>query len=383
MGRWRCWRITTGLSFSEQAIRTPCSHILRGDMAQSENAKKATQVLLELVSLFRGLSDSEVGDVLNESNLRLLLESILNPQQVHLYPNIAEFFLAHKIGMQRIAWIRDTIIQSYSIEGTKDNGIKGYVSPHGAQWFEEGVMFLEGPKPLEGFLGAYQNGKMSYAVAARDTQPGEQLGREHFNFVDMEDFEKILQLQITPEKITNLQEPLLRLNALLESHEKEEVNYQELLIAYPWILGAQYKTIQRHEKLDDQNIPDFTGVRVHDDNRDVFEIESPFKQVFRRDGRFTQEFNEAWNQAEQYLDFATQNQDYLLRQKGLRFNNPKCYLIIGYNLTEIEISKLRRKERNYPAIRIYTYNELAKFISSTINFVARLKNLGLEQASHT
>jgi hypothetical protein len=134
------------------------------------------------------------------------------------------------------------------------------------------------------------------------------------------------------------------------------------------VLGLQYKHVQRHENLDDQNIPDFTAVRVHDSCRDIFEIKPPSMAVFRADGEFTAEFNTSWNQAERYLNFAREEADYLYR-KGLLFDNPKCTLVCGYNLNKDDLRKVRIKERMNPALHFMTFNDLMTFMESTVKFI--------------
>lgn len=183
----------------------------------------------------------------------------------------------------------------------------------------------------------------------------------------------IVNQDLLPKRITRLDEPFQRLKALLEDQDNEEAKYQELFQNYPWVLGAQYKKIERHQRLDDENIPDFTGIRVWDNYRDIFEIKPPFMRIFRNDREFTSDFNESWNQAERYLDFARLEKDYL-RRKGLDFNNPKCVLILGFNLPEEEIKKIRTKQRMNPSIQLLTYDEILAFTRHTMNFVRKLKS---------
>jgi len=73
------------------------------------------------------------------------------------------------------------------------------------------------------------------------------------------------------------------------------------------------------------------------------------------------------------LDFTRQEAEYLRRQKGLFFDNPKCYLLIGYNLSEKQLKEIRRKERLNPAITILTYNDLLSMAKSTVDFIKALK----------
>jgi len=182
----------------------------------------------------------------------------------------------------------------------------------------------------------------------------------------------IVNQDILPKRVTRLDDPLRKLQALLQSRNNEESEYQKLFQDYPWILGAQYKQVERHQRLDDENIPDFTGIRAWGNYRGVFEIKPPFMQIFRKDGKFTSDFNETWNQAERYLDFARQEQDYL-RRKGLDFDNPNCILILGFNLSEEEIKKIRTKQRMNASIRLLTYDEILAFTRYTIEFFRKLK----------
>lgn len=138
-------------------------------------------------------------------------------------------------------------------------------------------------------------------------------------------------------------------------------------------MGAQYARIDSHKTFNDDNIPDFTGVRVRDAARDIIEIKPPFLPLFKENNCFRAEFNNAWDQGERYLDFARNDSDYLKRQKGLFFDNPKCYLIAGYNLNDEQFKELRRKERMNPAITTLTYNDVLAMAHSTVAFVKALK----------
>ena len=170
-----------------------------------------------------------------------------------------------------------------------------------------------------------------------------------------------------------LEQPLVELKQLLADRNNDESEYQALLARFPWVLGAQYTKVQRHAKLDDQNIPDFTAVRVHDHCRDVIEMKPPFTELFRQDGAFNVKFLEYWDQAERYLDFATQQPNYLA-SKGLRMANPQCYLIMGYQLTDENRELIRRKERNSRNLRLLTYDDLIVFMQSTIAFLRQRVN---------
>ena len=161
---------------------------------------------------------------------------------------------------------------------------------------------------------------------------------------------------------------------MLLSRQRNEDLYQKFFVAHPWIFGAQYKQIVSHDAFNDENIPDFTGVRVRDAARDIIEIKSPSLSLVQRNGELRAEFNKAWNQAERYLDFARSHSDYLYREKGLRFENPICYLIAGYNLSDEHLRAVRRKERLNPAITLLTYNDVLALGKATVELINNLRN---------
>ena len=282
-------------------------------MADESPIQKGKVLTAELACICRELSDTEIGDLFGNGTMDELLNAVFDPTKVGEYPTIADFFLANKTRASLVAAIRTAITRSCSFEGKSQKGTTGYASPNDLQWFNDGVMLLEGPKPFEGLLGLYRNGRMSYAVTARNAQPGDNLGPDDFHFVDSAEVDKLLNSAQVPDG-HNLDTPAHDLRALLNAFESNESKYQTLFQQNPWVLGLQYKHVQRHENLDDQNIPDFTAVRVHDSCRDIFEINPPSMVVFRADGEFTADFNSAWNQAERYLNFAREEADYLRRK---------------------------------------------------------------------
>ncbi len=150
-----------------------------------------------------------------------------------------------------------------------------------------------------------------------------------------------------------------RLRSLLETKSEEEALYQELLEDHPWMLGVgTYRSVQRHGRFDDQNIPDFTGRRAADDTDDIIELKQPFLAYFRRDGDFAADFHSAWAQAERYLTFARDQRSYLREAKGMRFETPKVLLLAGRSWNESEAKLVRMKELSNPAIRVMTYDQL-------------------------
>jgi radical SAM superfamily enzyme YgiQ (UPF0313 family) len=185
-------------------------------------------------------------------------------------------------------------------------------------------------------------------------------------------FEDVFSSNVPSGEIGSLEKPIQELGKFLDRKEDDESKYQKLIMKYPWVLGAQYESIEDHRKFDDENIPDFTGVRVRDKSRDIIEIKQPFAPIFRKDGDFTSRFNNSWNQVERYLNFAREEKDYLDR-KGLHFENPKCCFIIGFEVSKEGLRKIRAKEKLNPAIEVVTYADLMVYTRKTVEFFKNLK----------
>ena len=171
---------------------------------------------------------------------------------------------------------------------------------------------------------------------------------------------------------TTMQQAIADLENLLENRCEEEIRYQELLERYPWLLGGQHKSIERHTILDDGNIPDFTGVRARDGGCDLFEIKQPFLGCFRRDGNFNAKFHDAWDQAERYLTFVREQKQYLRAEKGLDFGNPHCFLLVGYELEAANLRKLQQREAHNSSISVLTYDQVLRLGRALLALVERI-----------
>lgn len=332
-----------------------------------EKVERGRQIIGELADILKELPDSSVGELLRTGSLEDLLRAILDPSTAKDYPNYAEFFFQNKARSTILAQIRYAITINYSFKGKK-NGSEVFVSPNNHQWVEDGIILLKGKEPFTGFITLYRNKELKVAIANRDIEKGEDIGPDNLKFIKIEEAKAYIKT-IRPEQIGDLERPIRELNNLISKNESDESKYQGLLEIYPWAFGAEYSIIQRHEYLDDKNIPDFTGVKVRDGARDIFELKPPTMKVFAGNGDFTSDFHKTWDQTERYLDFVRQNEDYLRREKGRIFDNPKCYLILGWNLSRDELKKIRVKERGNPSIRLLTYNDLIAFMESTISLI--------------
>jgi hypothetical protein len=172
------------------------------------------------------------------------------------------------------------------------------------------------------------------------------------------------------DKFTEMSNGFKQLNQYIESKCEEESKYQELFNEHPWMFGGQYKKIDRHTNLDNENIPDFTAVRCHDNFRDIIEIKQPFLTCFKQKNNFSASFNDAWNQSERYLSFVNRQRNYLQEEKSLSFENPKCILIIGSNFTANQLKMIREKETLAKSVVVYTYDHIQRTACHILNLIA-------------
>ncbi len=335
------------------------------------NKTHLNALLSEAADIIRSAEDRDIPALLGEGIMDSLLKAIAAPK-TNNDQTIYEYLLENKHRLTILALTRHAIHMNYSLKG-KVGEIDVFVSPNYYQWFDDGVMFLQGKERFLGAIGIYQDGRVKFAIMKRDVGKGGSIGPEAVEFVDVEEMQERSNQPSLPENLSDLDAAIKELEDLLEQRGKDEALYQAYLCKHPWVLGAKYKKIHSHEAFDNENIPDFTGVRVHDSARDIFEIKQPFLPLFTKQNSFRAEFNNSWDQAERYLDFARRNAAFLLEQKGLRFDNPRCYLLLGYQLTNEQINEIRRKERMNPAITILTYDDLLVMARYTVDFLKGLK----------
>lgn len=325
----------------------------------------------EAIKIVKSASDKDIPTLLGDGIFQSLLEAIA-PPKTKKEQTIYDYLFEHKYRLQLLSLVRLAIQNNYAIKG-KVGKADVFVSPTHIQWYEDGVMFLQGEERFGGLIGLYQNGRVKFGIPTRMILGGEKIGPDDFEFIDVEEMGERSKQPSFPKSFSELDKAIDELEELLQKGDNDESNYQKYFMKYPWVFGAQYKLIEAHKPFNDKNIPDFTGVRVRDSARDIIEIKPPFLPLFTQRNEFRKNFDDAWTQVEKYLDFTRQDSDYLKRQKNLIFDNPKCYLLAGYNLSKTQVKEIRRKERMNPAITILTYNDLFLMARSTVDFVKSLK----------
>jgi hypothetical protein len=169
--------------------------------------------------------------------------------------------------------------------------------------------------------------------------------------------------QPTRTRVDAMADGFQTLQRLLRERCEEEAVYQELLEEHPWMLGGTYAVVARHREhghdaTGRRNIPDFTATRSADETHDIIELKQPFLNCFRQDGTLSAEFNDSWNQAERYLISAREDREYLQRHLDLRFENPKCLMIIGHDWTDAQMRVVRQKESVNLSIAVLRWDQL-------------------------
>lgn len=291
--------------------------------------------------------------------------------------NIYEWMKEHKLSWCFWAFIYQIICKRMTVKVTLNTGHEAVISPTIDQFVKDGVTFLQGPKPMEGLICIYKDGKLSVAHAARDVPEGQKLTTDDFQFIELDDNGRIPG---ETERIYSFRDAEQSLDLLIQTDMYDESKFQEYFRRFPWVFGLQYNALQSHQKFDDKNIPDFSAVRIESGLRDIIEIKPPGLKLFGNKKNPLASFHDSITQCERYIDFTDKNSDYLNREKGLRFNAPIAVLVAGWNLESDCLEELRRKERLNPRIKIKTYNDIMASIKSMSDVIAALHKSNEEDA---
>jgi hypothetical protein len=170
---------------------------------------------------------------------------------------------------------------------------------------------------------------------------------------------KPIRIPVTPQNIQDMTKGLHALEMLISSKCEKESSYQELLESNAWMFGGIYSSVKRHSKFDDKNIPDFTASRAADGFMDIIELKHPFLRCFTQSG-FSSEFNDSWNQAERYASFCIRNAAYLRSEKQMEFDQPRCILLMGFDLSSEQEAEIRNKNMVSSSVKFMSYDHLLR-----------------------
>ena len=258
-----------------------------------------------IINIIKNLPDSELTDYLDTNDFENFIKAFFDASKIKEGEIIADFLLKNKNKSQAVALLHQ-IININCVLRNKKGILEGVVSPSCNQKDEDEVIFLESSngKPFEGLIGSYNGEEAKYAVAGTDVKKGNDIDFGKLNFLSINEFKKIIKEQNLKKDLSDLENAKFELLGMLKDCIQDESRYQKFFIKNPWIFGLQYKQIDRHTQLDDKRIPDFTGVRVKDGHRDIFEIKQPFLKLFNQDSKFCSNFHDAIFQAEEYMRFS-------------------------------------------------------------------------------
>ncbi|MFA6291791.1 MAG: Shedu anti-phage system protein SduA domain-containing protein [Victivallales bacterium] len=336
-------------------------------MSEAEAIASSAIQLAEAIS---NLSDSEIPTALPPAVVNALLKAILPPLYTR-EQSVYEYLLMNRKRMWLAAVIRHLITLNCSVK-CKIEGGECFLSPSHVQWFQDGIVFLQGKERFTGLIERYLDGKIEVAAAARTMRGRESMGVDDFMFIDIKEAKKQIEAEHVPNSVEGLELVFIELQTMLASSVEDEAKYQEFFTRNGWFFGLQFTRIDSHKAFNDENIPDFTGIRQPRGNRDIIEIKPPCLPLFTKNGNFRKEFHEAWNQCERYLTFADKETDYLRREKHLVFENPHCYLIAGQHFDDPQAKKIRDKEHMNPRITMMTYDEIMRLGRHTIDILKDL-----------
>ena len=163
---------------------------------------------------------------------------------------------------------------------------------------------------------------------------------------------------ILKESCLNISLPLISsFEKLLENDEREEV-YQNFLFENPIFLDPLASEVIPKKKLGVEYVTDFV-IRRLDNKYVVVEIEKPSTPIFTKKDDFTSEFNHAFGQIIDFLEWIDTNGQYA-RSLMPNVSTPKGLLIIGLmkNFTDRQILKLKRYSLNSKFVEILTFDDL-------------------------
>jgi hypothetical protein len=347
-------------------------------MDRDETIRQKVKELAEAIGV---LSDGDLAKVFQDDGINEFFRALL-PKPYDKSVSIYDYLLTNKTRMTVAAGIRHAITMNCSVKGRVE-GTECYLSPSHLQWFPDGIMFLQGKERFAGLIERYLAGKIEVAVAARTVRGGDVMGVNDVMFIDIEEARKQIAAERVPNSATGLEEVFAQLKDLLARKVEDEAAYQDFFTRNGWFFGLQFSRIDSHKAFNDENIPDFTGVRMPRGNSDIIEIKQPFLRLFGKGGDFRKEFHDTWSQGERYLSFADRETDYLRRQKLLVLENPHCFIIAGESFDEAEAARIRDKEHLNPRMTMMSYDEVMRLGRHTIDVLKGLMVKGNDQSDGT
>ena len=342
------------VSKSGKSSRTehPDKTIPGGSAPAQDPVVRVRQLMRELRLLLEQASDPEVEAMIGDGGLEAILGSIVPPigsAQVH------EHLAQHKRRASLLARIRHRINaqSAFMAEGR-------FVSPARAQWFYDGLTFLEGEAPYEGVVGFYRDGVVRYGVGVADAAKGDSMGPMACDFVSVAEARRSFRAAAeAPARA------LERINELRAVEATEP--WIELFHEHPWLFGAQHSAIVATSN-DDPDWPRLTGKRSSDSALDVFVVAAPSTPIVGKTSRVLVGFKEIWSKAERLRIFVQRQADFFKREQGWKVRDPRFFVVAGRCTAEERQVVRNELEAHFSAIRLVTYDELQVIGERTLSF---------------
>ena len=321
------------------------------------------RLLKELTALVEKASDQDAASILGGGALEGLLRAVL-PQKKKASHSVYQHLTGHRSRASLMAQVRHAINESYSFPSPDG---AAFVSPTRVQWFYDGLTFLYGDEPFHGVVGLYRNGELSWGLGVVDAAPGTSLGPLTSDFVTVDDARKSLKAA-DGEPAVGIGDMLALVVSEDEDPEHATREYTKLLGRHPWVLGAQHVSIE-HSRRRDPNLPTVTAQRAADGGHDVVILESPALPVVGKSGKVLSSFSQVWHHAQRTMSFVQRQPAILERELGLRFDQPRCFVIAGSGLDPSQRENARRElEAHDATIRLVTYDDLHRLAERTLGF---------------
>ena len=98
-------------------------------------------------------------------------------------------------------------------------------------------------------------------------------------------------------------------------------------------------------------------------------LESPKLPIVGKTGKILQGFSNVWHGAQRTMSFVQRQPAILERELGLKFDQPRCFLVAGSGLDAAQREAVRRElEAHDATIRLVTYDDLHRLAERTLGF---------------
>jgi len=141
------------------------------------------------------------------------------------------------------------------------------------------------------------------------------------------------------------------------------------------IFGFQIRKLLSKKPLQNR-VTDFVAI-YGDGNIRFIEIEKPSSKLFRQDGRFHSEFNNAYEQVEEFLSIAGRNRDMVRATISEDIDKYDGMLVIGLRcgLEYAQRIKLEDKRKSSGSIDVQTFDDLVENFRQAIDSLARMQQI--------